>query len=214
MTVTTENTTRTHDPYASIADLDEAVVATLADRIETRAADPHQRRLWREALSRPTYPDQATVLEVGCGTGVITAMIADLTGVAAAVGVDPSPYFVERARQRAPSLRFEVADGRSLPFDDQTFDGVVLATTLCHIPAPEQALAEAHRVLRPGGQILVYDGDYTSTTVAVSRHDPLQACVDAAIAAIVHSPWLCRRLRPLVAAAGFMSEELHSPPPG
>jgi SAM-dependent methyltransferase len=130
-------------------------------------------------------------------------MIANLPGVARAAGVDPSPYLVDRARRRAPSITFEVADGRALPFEEGSFDGVVFATTLCHIPEPERALAEAHRVLRPGGTLVVYDGDYATATVAASPHDPLQACVDAAIVALVHDPWLVRRLAHLVRSAGF-----------
>jgi SAM-dependent methyltransferase len=135
-------------------------------------------------------------------------MIAELPGVVAAVGVDPSPYFVQRARRRAPALRFDVADGRALPFGDATFDGVVFATALCHIP--QRALAEAYRVLRPGGSLLVYDGDYTTATVATASHDPLQRCVDAAIATLVHDPWLVRRLIPLVRDAGFEPGQLRS----
>jgi ubiquinone/menaquinone biosynthesis C-methylase UbiE len=196
-------TVTTLDPYAHIDDLDDAVVARLAERIETRAADERQRRLWREFLGRAGFTGGAEVLEVGCGTGVITEMISELPGVSRAVGVDPSPYFVDRAQWRAPSLRFEVGDGRALPFADESFDGVVFATTLCHIPEPGLALAQARRVLRPGGVLVVYDGDYATTTVAADPHDPLQACADAAIAALVHDPWLVRRLAPLVRAAGF-----------
>jgi SAM-dependent methyltransferase len=85
----------------------------------------------------------------------------------------PSPGFIDRARRRAPAVRFEVADGRRLPFDDATFDGAVFATTLCHVPSPELALAEAHRVLRRGGYLLVYDGEYVTTTVATAHYDPL-----------------------------------------
>jgi len=143
-------------------------------------------------------------------TGVITAMIADLPGTAEAVGVDPSPQFVARARRRAPSVRFEVTDGRALPFSGQSFEAVVFATTLCHIPRPEHAVAEACRVLRPGGSLLVYDGDYATSTVAITRDDPLQTCVATTIGTLVHDPWLVRRLPALVAAAGFVPGELHS----
>ncbi len=210
MTTTAPEQTKSRDPYARIADLDDATVAYLAERFEIRASDPRQHRLWREFLSRAPFVDSARVLEVGCGTGIITAKIAELPGVAEVVGIDPSPLFVEQARRRAPLLRFEVADGRSLPFDDEAFDGVVFATTLCHVPGPERALAEAHRVLRSGAHLLVYDGDYATTTVAVSRHDPLQSCVDAAIETLVHDPWLVRRLTLLVREAGFEPADVHS----
>jgi ubiquinone/menaquinone biosynthesis C-methylase UbiE len=198
------------DPYARIATLDADAVTAIADRIETRAADPRQQRLWRDALARLTYPPGARLLEVGSGTGVVTALMADLPGVAEVVGADPSPGLVERARVRAPGVRFDVADGRSLPYADAAFDAVVFACTLCHVPGPEKALAEARRVLVPGGRLLVYDGDYATTTVATSADDPLQRCADAAMAAIVHDRWLVRRVRGLVRQAGFSPGALHS----
>jgi ubiquinone/menaquinone biosynthesis C-methylase UbiE len=59
---------------------------------------------------------------------------------------------------------------------------VVCHTSLCHIPEPERALAEARRVTAEGGALAVFDGDYASTTVATSACDPLQACADALVA--------------------------------
>jgi ubiquinone/menaquinone biosynthesis C-methylase UbiE len=208
MTTTMFSPTASADPYARIADVDDATVAALAERFEIRAADPRQHELWDAFLSRIPDRTAARVLEVGCGTGIITEKIARRPGVSEAVGVDPCPGFVERARRRAPQLRFEVADGRALPFPDHAVDGVVFATTLCHVPEPERAMAEARRVLRPDGFLLVYEGDYVATTVALARHDPLQCCVDAAVAGLVHDPWLVRRLAPLARQAGFTTDAL------
>jgi hypothetical protein len=70
------------DPYARIAELDDATSAALARRFEIRAADPRQHRLWTEFLARAPRVGPARVLEVGCGTGIITAKIAELPGVA------------------------------------------------------------------------------------------------------------------------------------
>ena len=101
------------------------------------------------------------------------------------------------------NVLFEEADGRSLPFGKATFDIVVFDSTLCHVPEPESALAEARRVLRPKGGLAIFDGDYATTTVALGDNDPLQACVDATMRHSVNDRWLVRRLPSLVRGAGF-----------
>src|SRR5688500_11153042 len=136
----------------------------------------------RAYLSDVDFPPAARVLEVGCGTGAVARTIAAWPGVGEVVGVDPAPAFLARARELAadlPNLTFTVADGRAVPFDDGSFDVVVFHTVLCHVPEPERALAEAYRLLRPGGWLAVFDGDYVTISCARAADDPLQACADA-----------------------------------
>jgi ubiquinone/menaquinone biosynthesis C-methylase UbiE len=194
------------DMWATVTDLDAAMQERLADVLETRGADPRQQELRRAFLAEVEFPAGARVLEVGCGTGVLMRTLARWPGVAEVVGVDPAPSLLDRARDLAeglPNLSFQQADGRSLGLDDETFDVVVFDSTLCHVPAPERALAEAFRVLRPKGRLAVFDGDYSTTSVALGDHDPLQACVEAMVASSVHDRWLVRRLPALVAGCGF-----------
>ena len=194
------------DVYSNIAALDAAMQDRLADVLETRGADRQQQELRRIFLADIEFPADALVLEVGCGTGVLTRMIARWPGVAEVVGVDPAPSLLSRARALAaelPNIRFEEADGRSLPFDPHSFDAVVFDSTLSHVPEPERALSEAHRVLRPPAWLATFDGDYSTTTVALGDHDPLQACADMTMANSVHDRWLMRRLAALVGDCGF-----------
>lgn len=114
--------------------------------------------------------------------------------------------FLATARKLAvglDNLTFIEGDCRSLLCGDATFDVVIFHTTLSHVPGPEDALNEACRVLRPGGLLAVFDGNYTTTTLATGDFDPLQSCADAAMAALVHDRWLIPRLPGLVMTAGF-----------
>jgi SAM-dependent methyltransferase len=194
------------DFYATILQTPPEVQQRLADAMELRAADPLQREILQHYLGEVKFPPSARVLEVGSGSGAISRVLAQWPGVGEVVGVDPSPLLVSIARTRSggvPHLSFEEADGRKLPFGGNTFDVVAFHTVLCHVPQPEQALAEAHRVLRPGGTVVIYDGDYATISVALGPGDPLQACVEAFKPAFIHDCWLLRRLPSLVQEAGF-----------
>ena len=195
------------DPYASIAQADEALQAKLAGVLELRAVDPQQRAMIDAYLSEVELPNDASALEVGCGTGAVTRILATMPAIKTVVGIDPSSVFIERARALGgglSQLSFETGDARALAFADASLDLVVFHTTLCHLPDPEQALREAYRVLRSTGQLAIFDGDYLTTTVAIDNFDPLQRAVDAMVANFVHNPWLTRRLVKTLQSIGFV----------
>jgi ubiquinone/menaquinone biosynthesis C-methylase UbiE len=158
------------------------------------------------------FPEGASVLEVGCGTGAVTRELATWPGVAEVTGIDPSPTFLATAQRLDPpaNVCFMEGDARALDFQDRSVDAVVFHTTLCHVPGPHLALAEAARVLRPGGWLAVFDGDYATTTVALHPSDPLQACAAAFVEFSVHDPWLVRRLPGLLEQAGFEPVRMRS----
>ena len=194
------------DVYATISEADEAVLDELARVLELRAADPRQKAMRDAYLSELAPGPGARVLEIGCGTGAVTRALAERYPDTAVTGVDPSPSFVAKATELSTAfdnLGFDVGDARSLPYDDASWDVVVFHTTLCHIPGPERALAETRRVLAPGGKLAVFDGDYSTTTVAIGDSDPLQPCIEAVVASLVHDRWLVRRLPALISDAGF-----------
>ncbi len=199
--------------YATIAEADPAVVEGLTEILELRAADPQQREMREAYFAHIGFPPNANVVEVGCGPGPVARALAAWQGVGQVVGVDPSPVFIAKARELGadlPNLAFVEGDARSLPLDDGAFDVLVFHTTLCHVPGPEAALSEALRVLRPGGLLAAFDGDYATVTCALSDFDPLQVCVEACVDSLVHDRWLVRRLSRLVREAGFEIERFGS----
>lgn len=194
------------DLYAHITEVAPDIQERLAGVLEMRATDARQVEMLKSYLSEISFRNEACVLEIGCGTGAVTRTLASWPGVFRVVGIDPSETFIARARElseRFHNISFAVADGRSFALDDASFDVVVVHTTLCHVPEPEKLLAQAYRVLRPGGWLAVFDGDYSTATVAIGDFDPLEVCIDAFRSGFVHDQWIIRRLPALIAAAGF-----------
>jgi ubiquinone/menaquinone biosynthesis C-methylase UbiE len=90
------------------------------------------------------------VLEVCCGPGYGAG--AALSRGASAVGIDFAPAMVEAARRRYPKAVFKQGDAEALDLDTGAFDAVICAFGINHLQRPESAIAEALRVLRPGGK--------------------------------------------------------------
>jgi ubiquinone/menaquinone biosynthesis C-methylase UbiE len=93
-------------------------------------------------------PD-SLVLDVGTGPGLVAAAAA--ARGATPIGIDFSEAMVMQARRAYPALQFHNATAEALPFSDEAFDAVVGNFVLHHLAHPQDALGEAHRVLRPGG---------------------------------------------------------------
>lgn len=96
---------------------------------------------------RAFVPWQGRGLEIGVGSGRFAAPL----GIQ--VGVDPSPAMLEYAAERG--IEAVKGVGEDLPFADDSFDHAMLVTTLCFIDSPAAMLAEARRVLRPRGRLVI-----------------------------------------------------------
>ena len=92
-----------------------------------------------------------SLLDVCCGPGMIAEAAAALG--AEATGIDFSSAAVRIASSRVGAARFDVGDAQSLPYADDHFDAVVCGFGIIHLPHPNRALAEMHRVLKPGGRL-------------------------------------------------------------
>ncbi len=107
------------------------------------------------------------VLDIGCGTGVLTRLIAQRIPDGRAVGLDAAPKMVEVARRRAvglPQLSFAVGVAECLGYPDASFDRAVSTFFYHHIDADlkRRSLAELLRVLKPGGKLIIVDVDIPS----------------------------------------------------
>ncbi|GAW34648.1 putative methyltransferase [Roseovarius sp. A-2] len=97
------------------------------------------------------------VLDIGCGHGALARRMVR-EGLAV-TGIDPAPDAIAAAQAKVPEAQFSVAGAEALPFDPDSFDVCVFLNSLHHVPVPlmEQALHEALRVLRPGGEVIVLE---------------------------------------------------------
>jgi ubiquinone/menaquinone biosynthesis C-methylase UbiE len=159
-----------------------------------------QRQAWNRRLHAWSGAPPLDVLDVGCGTGFIALQLAAAGHRAS--GVDMANEMLELARAKAAaaglSVRFEVGDAERLPFAAESFDLVLERHVIWTLPAPEVALREWARVLRPGGRVVLVEGDWR------------RGAVNADYAAIVDALPLyggrpAAELRELVAASGFKS---------
>lgn len=99
-------------------------------------------------------------LDVGCGPGALTSELVARLGAASVAAVDPSPPFVEAARERHPGVDVREASADALPFDDGAFDTALAQLVVHFMPDPVAGLREMARVTRPGGVVVACVWDH------------------------------------------------------
>jgi arsenite methyltransferase len=145
------------------------------------------------------------VLDVGVGPGLLALEAMRAVGPTGRVcGIDPSPSMLAIARRRTGEAGVELAEGTAtaIPYDDASFDVAVSTQVLEYVADVPAALAELHRVVRPGGRVLLLDTDWDSV-VWRSNDDVRTARVLAAWDEHLVDPHLPRRLGGELRAAGF-----------
>ena len=197
--------------WRDTAGADAEQARDLATRLE------HRGRAEDEIAARKAYLDLLEisagehVLDVGCGSGVVTRDLARRVGPRGrAIGVDQSPGLLAVARELARDdgvadrVDFREGNALQLPFADASFDAVVCVTVLSHVPRGEAAIPELVRVLRRGGRLGVFDLDTDMTTVTHPDRALTRRIVAAASDATAVNGWLARQLPSLFRSAGLV----------
>jgi SAM-dependent methyltransferase len=176
----------------------EAIVAGKSRRTQALSAEGRRR-----------------LLDVGCGLGDdVRAMAASVGTSGRVVGVDWSAAVIAEASARTPAeldnVRFEVARGDNLPFDDAAFDGARIERVLHHVDEPGAVLAEMRRVVRPGGLVVAAEPDWG--LFALDASPAATRAVVAACEQHIRHPWMGRELRRRCLEANLDIRSLHVEP--
>jgi len=148
----------TADPIEAMGLLQDTATASAWYEAVSSIYDPlvaetfWPRRLQRRLLDTLEVAAADHVLDVGCGTGVTSGLLAERAGRVEAL--DLSEPQLRRA-DKPDSVEFVRGDAHRLPYSDGTVDAVVSVGAILYLAEPVAALAEAHRVTRPGGELLV-----------------------------------------------------------
>ena len=169
----------------------------------------------RRSYDRLALRPGMAVAEIGCGAGTAARELAAMVDPDGRVhGFDISEQLIAQARARAAGackqLDFQVADAAALPLPDACLDAYRAERVYMHLRRPELALAEAFRVLRPGGRILIMDPDWD--TLLFDGDLAATRAVTRAFTDSLVNGTIARRMRPLLRLAGFDSIAITAEP--
>ena len=138
----------------------DQLAATFDDEPDHGLRDPHTRAAWRTLLLSNLPAAPARVADLGSGTGTLAALLTE-DGYQVD-GVDYSPEMVRAARIKVPQAHFVVADAAEPPLSEHSFEVVLCRHVLWALPDPQAALARWVDLLRPGGRLVLIEGDWAT----------------------------------------------------
>ncbi len=198
------------DPFQNVDAAGDAFVSVFAEAMDGRQSEPVMEEVVAAYLGALSFSEDTLTVENGCGAGAVTRRIAAVAGAGKVRAFDISERFIAKAKERAGHLdnvEFAATDG-TLPVGDASADHVIMHTLLTHVPDPAALIADAARVLRPGGKLVICDMDFSKGTLASAPNDPLDAMAGAFIDDYVTDPHITGKLRPMVMASGLSVEKL------
>jgi ubiquinone/menaquinone biosynthesis C-methylase UbiE len=182
---------------------------TLIRLLDAAEAMPAAARLRARSYELLRLPPDATAVDVGCGTARAVAELAE--HAAHPIGVDLDPAMLAAARRRFPGIDVRAADATELPLGDGQAHGYRADKVYHVLPDPHAALAEARRVLVPGGRIALVGQDWDTVVIDSDQPELTRRIVHARADTMPH-PRVARAYRNLLLDAGFrdVDVEVHT----
>jgi ubiquinone/menaquinone biosynthesis C-methylase UbiE len=141
-----------------------AAAESFDDEPDHGLRDPAVRAAWAALLESLLPQPPVRIADIGCGTGSLSCLLASQGHLVR--GLDLAPSMIDRARTKAVefsmSVKFEVGDAASLPWPDHCFEVVLCRHLLWALEDPASVVHEWLRVLEPGGQLLLIEGQWST----------------------------------------------------
>lgn len=203
------------DPYNDPDSQFGTAIQAMITRLEERGRHAGFRGMIDRYIRTIPSDRPQTILDLGCGTGVVTRLLAEAAHPDSAVhGADVSGELLAEAGRLSanPSIRWDHLSIGKLPYDCGSFDVVAMHTLLSHVARPDSILAECRRILKAGGALIVFDADHAGTTYVQPDFALTRRMDHLLSSAIATHPDICRKMPRLLKAAGFQltghSEEI------
>ena len=207
----------TTDVWARTTEIDYSALSVMAARLENRAKHPFFRGVIADYIGDLDLQQIGNVLEIGCGTGVVSRRLAATAGFSGSIiATDVSPYLIEAARRHATAegvsrrIVFEVGSATKLQGASNSCDLVIAHTLLSHAAEPAAILTECARVLRPHGRLLIFDRDFASSALSVDSDIAAKIDFTDLTRAMAAQPFIMRQLPALLPRAGFSIDSSRS----
>lgn len=194
------------DPYTNPDAQPESAIRAMITRLEERGRHGGFLRMISNYVKTLPNDRPLTVLDLGCGTGVVIRQLAEALHPSSILhGADVSAELLGEARRLTPGHRitWDHVSAGPLPFADATFDAITMHTLLSHVPDPSYLLAEARRVLKQDGRLIVFDADHAGTTYGQPDYETARRVDHLLTSAIATHPDICRQLPRLLKRSGY-----------
>ena len=198
------------DVYGRTHQLDPLTLDTIAARLEARRSSERYMAMLHEYLDCLNWTGVREVLVLGCGTGVeVRSLVRWPAFTGRVTALDISADLVAKGESLAEDeglagrIEWRVEDAQAPGLPDAAFDLVIAHTLVSHVPEPARVLAEAARVVRPGGTVVVFDGDYATLTYGTDDPEQGRRMDEQIIAGIIANPRVMRGMPRLLRRVGL-----------